>query len=311
MAMKLIDYAGVTGYAGEVKRLFVIAAAMFLLVGWANAQSSMSGGGTVVAGSSPIFATVNVTNGYQVNGVALASTNLSDSTALAYLGNAETFTAQQTFPTGTACSTGGFNFTGQGSTTFMYAPSATAFGLCISNVITHEFLASGFLEVGQTGGYVWGSGNAGSAKDTGLTRDAAGVVDCGTGAQGNKACVFQSKRYTVDGGTTLVAGDFVLSAGWGTTASTAITLATSKDAAAVITVTSSGTGQAANPTIAFTFHDGTWTNTPVCIAIQTGGTGIFGDSTVSARSATAQTWVWNATPAAAATYEFSIHCMGS
>jgi hypothetical protein len=118
-------------------------------------------------------------------------------------------------------------------------------------------------------------------------------------------------RFSVDSSTTLVAGDFVLSAEWGTTASIVITDTTSKDSAAVVTVTSAGTGQAANPTIAFTFHDGTWTNTPACIAIQTGGTGIFGDSTTTARSATAQTWQWNATPTAAANYQFTIHCTGT
>ena len=118
-------------------------------------------------------------------------------------------------------------------------------------------------------------------------------------------------RYSVDTATTLVTTDFAISGGWGSTASKAITITTSKDSAFVITLTSSGTGQAANPTIALTFHDGTWTNVPACVFIQTGGTGIFGDSTVSARSATAYTWIWNATPTTAATYEFTGHCTGT
>jgi hypothetical protein len=121
----------------------------------------------------------------------------------------------------------------------------------------------------------------------------------------------QSVRYSADIATTLVTGDFVLSAGWGTTASIAITNAKSKDSAAIVTVTSAGTGQAANPTIAFTFHDGTWTNTPACIALQSGGNDIFGDSTTTVRSATAQTWQWNATPTATKTYEFTITCTGT
>lgn len=147
--------------------------------------------------------------------------------------------------------------------------------------------------------------------DTCWWRGAAGVFNAGSSTVASETTSINAKRYSVDGGTTLVAGDFVLSAGWGSTASTAITVATSKDSAAVITVTSSGTGQAANPTVAFTFHDGTWTNVPVCKPIQTGGTGIFGDSTVTARSATAYTWQWNATPSAAATYEFTLQCTGT
>lgn len=131
------------------------------------------------------------------------------------------------------------------------------------------------------------------------------------GTTGTFLNAVQAKRYNVDGATTLVAGDFALNASWGSTASTAITVATAKDSAAVITVTSSGTGQAANPTIVFTFHDGTWTNTPVCQAFQTGGTGVIANMTVSARSATAYTWIWVGTPVAAATYEVTILCTGT
>lgn len=159
-----------------------------------GASTGLPAGGTSggflrgdVTYTNTLTAAFNTTVGYQINGIALASTNLSDTAGLAYLANAQSFTAQQTFPAGTACSTGSFNFTGQGANTFVFAPSATSFGICISNVITQEFLASGFIEVGQTGGYVFGSGNAGSAKDTGLTRKGPGFVAIGTGASGNEA----------------------------------------------------------------------------------------------------------------------------
>jgi hypothetical protein len=120
-----------------------------------------------------------------------------------------------------------------------------------------------------------------------------------------------SVRYDVDKSSTLITGDFTLGAGWGSTAATAITVATSKDQASVTTITTGGTGIAANPTYQITFHNGTWLQVPVCAAIQTGGNDIIGDLTVTARSATAYTFQWNATPTTGKTYEISIQCMGT
>jgi hypothetical protein len=42
--------------------------------------------------------------------------------------------------------------------------------------------------------------------DTNLSRDSAGVVDCGTGAQGSKACTLNAA--TINGGTAIAAGGF-------------------------------------------------------------------------------------------------------
>lgn len=53
------------------------------------------------------------------------------------------------------------------------------------------------------------------------------------------------------GGTPVVAGDFALSAGFGSTASVAVA-AGSTDRKGRITITSSGTGQGANPTCTLT-----------------------------------------------------------
>ena len=113
------------------------------------------------------------------------------------------------------------------------------------------------------------------------------------------------------GGNAVVAGDIAESAGWGTTVSDAITLATSRDQAMVFTVTSSGTGQGANPTITLTFGDGTWTSIPVCMIQQSGGTGALADVTRSSSSATAYVWIWNATPVDTLTYEFTVICLGT
>jgi hypothetical protein len=67
------------------------------------------------------------------------------------------------------------------------------------------------------------------------------------------------------GGTALVAGDFVCSAGFGSTASVGTITAT--DTGGVFTVTSAGTGQGANPTVTLTFKDGTWTTAPTKISV--------------------------------------------
>lgn len=79
------------------------------------------------------------------------------------------------------------------------------------------------------------------------------------------------KRIRATDGTALVAGDFVLSAGFGNTASAGTITGTDQRWQA--TFTSSGTGQAANPTITLTFKDGTWSTTPIYWLSPNGGTG--------------------------------------
>jgi hypothetical protein len=69
-------------------------------------------------------------------------------------------------------------------------------------------------------------------------------------------------RRVLGGGTALVAGDFLLGAGWGNTA--AISSLAGTDQAFRLVVTPNGTGIAANPSITVTFHDGTWTTIPIC-----------------------------------------------
>lgn len=142
-----------------------------------------------------------------------------------------------------------------------------------------------------TGGLSVYSGGAASVKVAGI--DGGGVTSV--------------KRVKTNFGTQLVAGDFVLSAGWGTTA--AVTAITGTDAGAVFTVTANGTGIAANPTITLTFHDGTWTNVPLVVSKQVGGTGQRSDVT---DAPTATTWVgtYIGTPVAGSTYIFGFLCQG-
>jgi hypothetical protein len=64
-------------------------------------------------------------------------------------------------------------------------------------------------------------------------------------------------------GTAAAVAAFVLGAGWGTTATLAISVAGANDQRGVVQVTSTGTGQAqATATIAFTFTDGAYAVKP-------------------------------------------------
>lgn len=105
-----------------------------------------------------------------------------------------------------------------------------------------------------------------------------------------------------------VAGDYVLSAGWGTTASVAV-VSGSGDNRARFTVTSAGTGQAANPTITLTFKDGAYAAAPFAVVVRNGGSQltIAQDWTTSTT-----TWVmtWRGTPVAAETYTFELMVIG-
>ena len=134
-----------------------------------------------------------------------------------------------------------------------------------------------------------------------------------TGSSTNKIFAVDSgdntliKRMKASQGTALGAGDFALSAGWGTTAT--VTAVTGTDQGWQITVTSSGTGQAASPTVTLTFKDGTWTNAPICVSKMVGGTGAVTQLTESP-AATTNTLTFQGTPVAASTYILASVCMG-
>lgn len=65
-------------------------------------------------------------------------------------------------------------------------------------------------------------------------------------------------------GSALVTGDFLANASWGSTAS--VSSVAGSDQAFQANVTSGGSGIAANPTITFTYHDGSWSQAPFVVA---------------------------------------------
>jgi hypothetical protein len=106
-------------------------------------------------------------------------------------------------------------------------------------------------------------------------------------------------RLKISAGTALVAGDFALSSGWGNTAT--VTAVLGYDNAWEILVTCQGTGIASSPTITLTFHDGTWTLSPIAISKMVGGTGAFSDLT-DATTATTLVMTYNGLPVSGLTY---------
>lgn len=119
-------------------------------------------------------------------------------------------------------------------------------------------------------------------------------------------------RLRANQGSALVAGDFALS-GWGTTASVGSILGT--DAAFSFAVTSAGTGQAVGPTVTLTFHDGTWTSSPICNPVPGPGNNILAAWLIQSVSATqlviqATLISANFTPAAGNIVGATITCEG-
>jgi hypothetical protein len=108
-------------------------------------------------------------------------------------------------------------------------------------------------------------------------------------------------------GVPVTAAKLVLSAGWGNTA--AVTALTGGDAPIQFTVTNSGTGQGASPTIAYTFPTPYLVAPFSCTATQVGGTNATGTFTSSALSATAVTFTFSLTPTGSSTEIVQVTCV--
>lgn len=109
-------------------------------------------------------------------------------------------------------------------------------------------------------------------------------------------------------GTAHVAGDYALSGGWGTTAS--VSAVSAKDTGGRVTVTSAGTGQAANPTVTLTWKDGTWTTIPAVVASRGDSVNPSGPFGVTTPTATTCVFTFNGTPVAGSSYILDFVAMG-
>jgi hypothetical protein len=117
------------------------------------------------------------------------------------------------------------------------------------------------------------------------------------------------KRIKANQGSALVVGDVgSLSAGWGTTAS--VSAVSGNDVIGQISILSNGTGQNINSTLTLTFHDGTWTTAPLCIAVRGDGNAPSGAMIPNGTSATTAGFFFNATPVAGSIYVIDFICLG-
>jgi hypothetical protein len=117
------------------------------------------------------------------------------------------------------------------------------------------------------------------------------------------------KRIKANQGSALVAGDVGgLTAAWGSTAS--VSSVVGNDVVGQISILSNGTGQNINAGFTLTFHDGTWTTPPVCLAVRGDGFSPQGIMIANAATATNVSFFFNAVPVAGTTYTLSFICVG-
>lgn len=109
-----------------------------------------------------------------------------------------------------------------------------------------------------------------------------------------------------DQGTACANGNIALSAGWGTTA--AATAAAGQGQTCQWTITSNGTGQAANPTITWTLPTALPSANVVCSGDMKGGTQTFTSINQTTLSSTAPVFTFNGTPVAGNTVFFLARC---
>lgn len=117
------------------------------------------------------------------------------------------------------------------------------------------------------------------------------------------------KRIKANQGSSLVLGDVGgLSAGWGSTAS--VSSVAGNDVIGQISVLSNGTGQNINAGFTLTFHDGSWTTAPICLAVRGDGFAPQGIMIANAATATNVSFFFNAIPVAGTTYTLNFICVG-
>jgi hypothetical protein len=122
----------------------------------------------------------------------------------------------------------------------------------------------------------------------------------------------RAKLQIADQGTACANGDLALSAGWGSTAT--VTGAAGTGQTCQFTLTSAGTGQAANASITDTLPTALPTANTVCTAQLTGGTGMAALSGAglfinqTTLSATAPAFTFPGLPVAGSTYFVLIRC---
>jgi hypothetical protein len=150
----------------------------------------------------------------------------------------------------------------------------------------------------------------GASVDTTLCRNAAGIVETGTTAC-NASGISEAALHVSNGGTACANGNFALSGGWGSTAS--VSGAAGFSQTCQMTISSSGSGEAANATITWTLPTALPAATTVCTANLVGGTitGLAGTGILlnnTTLSATAPIFTFAGLPVAGTTTIIAFRC---
>lgn len=121
---------------------------------------------------------------------------------------------------------------------------------------------------GTFSGAVSGTTGTFSGAISGTTGTFSGAV---SGTAGTFSSDVSMRRLLANQGTTLVDGDWGNKVGWGNTATHSVG-GGSTDTQGSITITCSGSGITASPTIDLTFKDGAYAFAPYCLTIRQAGT---------------------------------------
>jgi hypothetical protein len=143
---------------------------------------------------------LQLSGGLQFSGSTMSATTIATSHTNQSLFFAPNGTGEVVFPAGnSACSSVGFNMSGNGGNTGFIFGSTTNTVYCSSGNLVFD-LGNNSLTTNNATPFSWtSSSSAGGTVDTGLSRDSAGVVDIGSGASGSTAGSAKMTNMTASG----------------------------------------------------------------------------------------------------------------
>ncbi len=276
-----------------------------------NFGNTCAGLGTGTAGvltilnlecSSPGGATLNITGGGSVvNSVGSGWANVAGGAALTVNAGSGTFNSKGDIITGGASGQNGLAV-GSSAVVNLDGDTITA---GTSGIVLNTGGTPGIVHLKDTSVSGTGSGISGGVAGSKLF-DECGNTFQATNTMANIA-VLGTCSIT---GTTITAAKLVLSAGWG--ASAAWTALTGNTQLVQGTITNTGAGQAANPTITYTFPTPFLVAPDVCTAYQVGGTQPIVAAaeflTPSSVTNTGVVFTYNGTPTVNLTEVIQIRC---
>lgn len=115
-------------------------------------------------------------------------------------------------------------------------------------------------------------------------------------------------RLSANQGSALITSNFGGLTGWGSTAT--VSSVSGTDSLALVTISSSGTGQAFNAGFTLTFHDGAWPTAPLCGAMRADGFAPAGAIIPNVPTTTSASFFFNAQPVAGTSYTALVFCFG-